>query len=107
MSPADHISSLLLIRLLIDAYDPSGAGQYPLPTIEELARGVTDPASRVTYGRPTTAEHYVTFRTRLEQLFEWGLVGARRLQAMRQALQPFDEAFAWTPQPARSRAPAA
>src|SRR5947209_8673965 len=84
---------ILLIRLLSDAFAPStegGAGD--LPTVDELALGITDPEARVTYRRPNRPERYGRFRALIGRLLEGSLIEPERAEVIERALSPFDAA---------------
>jgi hypothetical protein len=83
---------LLLIRILIDAYDPSG-WRYPLPSVARLAQGLADASQRITYLAPETRSHYPEFRRKFEELLASGTMGRERTEVARRALAPFDAAF--------------
>ena len=90
--------SILLIRLLIDAYDPDANDTYgSVPSIEQLTRGTTDPASRVTYCAAPTRANYSTFRQRMEQLICSPIIEPDKAHRLRAGLAPFDEVFEWQP----------
>jgi hypothetical protein len=88
----DEFFRILLIRLLIDAFDP-GNWPYDAPSLEELARGLDDPSRRVTYGLKTTAEHYGDFRKKLQKLLNSPILDADQAECMVKGIQPFDRAF--------------
>lgn len=90
----DEHFRLLLIRLLIDAFDRSGC-RYDLPPLPELVRGLTDPAALVTYRAAATAGHYAEFRGKLRELLGEGLTAGRPGETIRAGVRPFDEAFGW------------
>ncbi len=90
----DHFR-LLLIRLLIAAFDPEG-GPYPLPGLAELERGLTEPGVRVGYG-DTARCNYPAFRDALEQVLCGDVFPARSVDVLRSGLAAFDAAFAWQP----------
>lgn len=84
---------VLLVRLLIDAFDRSG-WSYEAPQIRELAKGLKDPTSRVTYLQTETRREYPEFRQKLERLLTSGLFDGAVVSSLRAGIRPFDEAFA-------------
>ena len=85
---------LLLVRLLIDAYNPAG-WSYEVPLIEELAKGLTDSCSRVTYLKQETRQQYPEFRTKLQRLIDSNLLNAQRVSVLSDGVKPFDRAFGY------------
>jgi hypothetical protein len=94
----DERFSLLLTRLLIDAFDAQGNG-YKVPDLATLVRGLTRSDTPVTYGSPRTVAHYPTFRTHMERLLTEGAIEPSQAGPMAAALEPFDRALGWSPQP--------
>lgn len=88
----DEYFRILLIRLLIDAFDPGGWG-YDAPAIEELARGLTDPSRRVTYRSAGTASHYEEFRGKLRRLLDAPLLTPEQRGRIAEGVRPFDRAY--------------
>jgi len=88
----DESFRLLLVRLLIDAYDRSG-WYYEVPSIENLVKGITDSSNRVTYLQDKTREQYPEFRTKLQQLIESGLLDDEKASILEKGVKPFDLAF--------------
>jgi hypothetical protein len=91
----DDAFRLLLVRLLIDAYDQSG-WVYEIPSVDNLAKGITDESNRITYLQETTRERYPEFRSKLQELLESGVLGDARASIMEEGVRPFDRAFGWT-----------
>jgi hypothetical protein len=91
----DRQFRLLLIRLLIDAFDPDG-GPYLVPSLAELERGLRDPRARVIYEEHART-NYPLFRGELERLLASGLFPARCVAGIRSGLSAFDLAYAWQP----------
>jgi hypothetical protein len=91
----DEYFRILLIRLLIDAFDPGG-WPYDTPPLLELARGLTDPSAHVTYRRDGTAGHYDEFRGKLQRLLDSSLLDDRQRQVIVESVVPFDRAFGAT-----------
>lgn len=91
----DDYFRILLIRLLIDAFD-AGGWSYDAPPLEELARGLDDPSRRVTYRAEATAEHYREFRDKLQSLLDSPVLDAEQVGRMERGVRPFDRAFGWS-----------
>lgn len=85
---------LLLVRLLIDAYDRSG-WFYEVPCLGDLLRGITDSCNRVTYLKEETRQRYPEFRAKLQQLLESNLLSNDKVSLLRDGVQPFDQAFGY------------
>ena len=81
---------LLLIRVLIELFDPSGVA-YAVPSLSELADGLGDPSSSVHYSA-SDADTYATFRSRLDGIVAGPWAQERRDQVS-PALQTFDAWF--------------
>ena len=88
----DNHFRLLLVRLLIDAYDRSG-WFYEVPSLDDLAKGITDKSLRVTYLQEKTRQHYPEFRSKLQQLIESGLLDDEKASILHDGVRPFDRAF--------------
>lgn len=91
----DRHFRLLLIRLLIDAFDPDG-GPYLVPSLAELERGLKDPGARVVY-EELARRNYPGFRQELERLLCSDLFPASRVEGIRSGLAAFDVAYSWQP----------
>ena len=89
---ADQRLRLLLLALLEDLI-PDVDGLRALPTVEELARGLTDPTAPVTYATTEAAHEYPTFRNRIEALCQIPIFQGRRADRIREHLRPFDEYY--------------
>jgi hypothetical protein len=94
----DEYFRILLIRLLIDAFDP-GDWTYDAPPLDELTRGLDDRSRRVTYHAEATAEHYNEFRSKLQKLLDSPILDAGQAERMTAAIQPFDRAFGMSASP--------
>lgn len=83
---------LLLVRLLINAYDKSG-WSYEVPSLNDLAEGITDGSSRVTYLQEETRQNYSVFRPKLQKLIEGKLLDDEKASILENGVRPFDQAF--------------
>lgn len=88
----DNSLRLLLVRLLIDAYDRS-EWVYEIPSINDLAKGITDKSNRITYVQEQTRQRYSEFRPKLQELIECGILGDERASIIQDEVRPFDKAF--------------
>lgn len=88
----DRTFRVLLVRLLVEAFDDSD-WRYDAPAVAELLRGLEDPAAPVTYREPGVEERYAAFRATLDELCDARLVGEARVEALRRAAAPFDAAL--------------
>jgi len=91
----DEQFRLLLIRLLIDAYDPSG-WPYDVPSMDELTAGLVDAANRVIYLKDSTRQRYPHFRYQLQQLIQSGLLSEKRTSILKNGIASFDRALGWS-----------
>ena len=87
---------ILLIRLLIDAYDRSD-WPYGVPSLDELVKGLSNPDSRVTYTKPETRQKYREFRSKFQALLDSDLLRDDQLEILSNGIQPFDRAFEFSP----------
>lgn len=83
---------LLLVRLLINAYDQSG-WSYEVPSLDGLIQGITNKSNRVTYLQEQTRQRYPEFRSKLQQLLESGFFDDEKASALYNGVRPFDQAF--------------
>lgn len=90
----DEHFRLLLVRLLIDAYDRSG-WEYEVPALKKLERGLSDEGSRVTYRGKKTAGNYPEFRNKLHDLMMSGTLDKEKVEIMSSGVMRFDRAFGW------------
>jgi hypothetical protein len=95
----DQDFRLLLIRLLIDAWDDSG-WKYNLPLASEMARGRRDASNRVTYRSAEAQANFPIFRTKLQQLIDLGTLDRAIVGSLKEGVQEFDERFQWSAVPA-------
>ncbi|MGF1497073.1 MAG: hypothetical protein ACFB8W_09665 [Elainellaceae cyanobacterium] len=84
---------ILLIRLLINAYDPSD-WPYAVPTLESLQRGLLQDGNPVTYRQAKTHRRYSEFRHKLSQFITSGVLTPARQRILREGIRPFDQALA-------------
>jgi hypothetical protein len=89
---ADQRLALVLLALLEDLI-PDQSGLRSLPTVEELARGLTDPTAPVTYATVEAAHEYPIFRERIEALGRSPVFRGPRADQIRERLRPFDEYY--------------
>lgn len=94
-SHEDGSFRLLLVRLLIDAYDQSG-WKYEIPEVNDLIKGLTDESNRITYLKETTRERYPEFRSKLQELIECSILSDERASSIENGVRVFDQAFGWT-----------
>lgn len=80
---------LLLVRLLIDAFDSSG-WRYELPTLSELMEGIRDKTKPVTYLEPATRSNYAEFRNKISRLIESDLFVADRAAVLEEGARKFE-----------------
>jgi hypothetical protein len=64
-----------------------------LPSVAELARGLSDPNASVTYDSPVAASEYSTFRQLIEDLCQCPIMQGRRAKRILTLIDPFDEHF--------------
>lgn len=83
---------LLLMRLLVDAYDQSGRS-YQLPLIDDLTKGITDPTARITYCDTQTRQGYPLFRQKVLQIIGSGLLDPMKAAIMQDELSLFERMF--------------
>lgn len=88
---------LLLIRLLADSLRPRDGSIWrsaDLPSIEQLARGISDPAQPITYRSESARRYYPEFRRKVERMLAGPVFDDAMADEMRSALRAFDLAFA-------------
>ncbi|GAX37566.1 hypothetical protein [Nodularia sp. NIES-3585] len=83
---------LLLVRLLINAYDQSG-WVYEVPDLVGLVKGITDKSNRVTYIKEETRQHYPEFRSKLQKLIDSELLDDEKAGILIEGVRPFDQIF--------------
>ncbi|MEM9163069.1 MAG: hypothetical protein AAGC54_08370 [Cyanobacteria bacterium P01_F01_bin.4] len=83
---------LLLIRLLVDAFDDSDWA-YDLPELEVLIAGLTDDSSPVVYKVKETRDKYYEFRGKFSKLLSSKVLREEQKRILLNGLRPFDEAF--------------
>jgi hypothetical protein len=88
----DEFFRILFLALLEDLV-PAPDGRRVVPEVEELARGLTDPAAPVTYGSEWAVREYPTFRGAIDELSESPIFRGDRAERLRERLRPFDEHF--------------
>jgi hypothetical protein len=87
----DELFRLLLLAILEDLL-PSPGGRV-VPSVDELARGLTDPSAPVTYGSETASEQYPAFREMLDETCEAPIFAGERAERIRKLVSPFDRHF--------------
>ncbi len=100
----DEHFRILLIRLLIDAFD-SGGWAYDAPPVDDLVPGLTDPSRRVTYTSPKAAANFDEFRTKLQRLIESPILTPAQASKIAEGVERFDLAFRWSPAKAAHAVP--
>lgn len=90
----DEDFRILLIRLLIDAFDDSD-WPYDVPALSALVDGITNANAAVTCATEKSRSGYPGFRNKLEELLQAGLLSDEQVAGMRASVEPFDKAFAW------------
>jgi hypothetical protein len=88
----DH--RILLIRLLIDAFDESDWA-YDVPALASLVDGITNELTAVTCATEKARISYPGFRRKLEELLQSALLSEAQVTGMRVSIEPFDAAFDW------------
>ena len=88
----DEHFRILLIRLLIDAFDKSG-WLYEVPELDELLKGITDVSKRVTYKQDATRQHYGEFRSKLQTLLDSKLLNDEKISIISDRIGHFDRVF--------------
>ncbi|MGH3029506.1 MAG: hypothetical protein ACRDNE_01835 [Gaiellaceae bacterium] len=89
----DQGFSLLLIRLLVAAYEMS-RWCHDLPSLPRLVAGLRDATAPVTYRAPETRAKYETFRSKLDALIASGLLPTKGVETVARSIEPFDAALA-------------
>jgi hypothetical protein len=87
----DELFRLLLLAMLEDLI-PSDGGRV-VPTVDELARGLTDPNQPVSYHSATAVEQYPIFRGLLDDLCASPIFAGPRAERLRELVRPFDAHF--------------
>lgn len=90
----DDSFRLLLVRLLIDAYDRSD-WVYEIPSVDELAKGITDQSNRITYIEEKTRQRYPEFRSKLQELIDCGILDDEKISIIQKGVRPFDQALGY------------
>lgn len=90
----DEHFRLLLIRLLIDAFDRTGHA-YAVPSLAELTDAVHGRSDRVGYSDPQTRSHYPEFRGKLSALLGSSYFDPESRKACEAAIALFDQVMQW------------
>lgn len=85
---------LLLVRLLIDAYDKSD-WPYEVPPLNQLIRGIDDASQRVTYTQEKTWQNYPEFRAKLQSLIDSKLLDDEKSSVLANGVRCFDRRYGW------------
>ncbi|BAZ39521.1 hypothetical protein NIES4101_54750 [Calothrix sp. NIES-4101] len=88
----DESFRILLIRLLINAFDDS-AWKYYVPEVDELVKGITDTSNCVTYTQQKTRENYREFRSKLQMLIDSPILNDDKATILSEGACNFDRAF--------------
>ena len=79
---------------MLEELIPSRDGGEPaLPRVEELARGLDDPSTPVSYDSEAAAREYPTFRGLIAEMSEAPIFRGPRAEAIRKLIEPFDRHF--------------
>ena len=89
----DELFRVLLLAMLEDLV-PAADGKRVIPTVNELARGLTDPSNPVTYGSRVAVQEFPIFRAMVEDLCESPVMRGERANRLRELIRPFDDHFA-------------
>lgn len=101
---ADEHFRVLLVRLLVDAYQ-STETEAILPSLAEIHRGLAGQGKRVHYRGENPPKNYPEFRGKLDQLMASGVLDERQVRVLREGVAPFDVAMKWTtPEPVKAAA---
>lgn len=90
----DECFRILLIRLLIEAFDKSG-WKYQVPSLDELIKGITDSTNFVTYIQDQTRQNYNEFRTKLQTIIESQLLDEQKISILSEGATKFDKVFGY------------
>ncbi|MAE59847.1 MAG: hypothetical protein CMJ49_00665 [Planctomycetaceae bacterium] len=88
----DKRFTVLLARLLIDAYDHSD-WPYEVPHLDVIARGINDPSQPVTFMDEENTQRYPEFRQIFDNLLNCDLLDEHQKAPLREGIKPFDAAF--------------
>ena len=80
---------ILLVRLLVDAYE-STETESAVPSLAELRKALTGESKRIDYRGTTAAKNYPEFRDKLQQLIDSGILDDRKIRVLREGIAPFD-----------------
>lgn len=86
----DELFRLLSLALLEEL---SSESDRALPSVAELARGLSDPTAPVTYDTNVAISQYPTFRRSIDDLCQAPIMRGARAQQIRTLIRPFDEHF--------------
>ncbi|MDR3635557.1 MAG: hypothetical protein P4L84_17265 [Isosphaeraceae bacterium] len=89
---ADDLFRILLLALLEDLI-PDDRGGRVVPQVEELARGLGDPDSPVSYCSESAARAYPKFRAMVAEMCDAPIFAGERSARIGRSLIPFDDHF--------------
>jgi hypothetical protein len=89
----DECFRILLIRLLIEAFDQSG-WKYQVPELDELIKGIKDSKNSVTYIQNKTRENYSEFHTKLQSLINSQILDEQKASILSDGAAKFNKVFA-------------
>ena len=89
----DEVFRLLFLALLEDLIPDPGRPRVML-TVDELARGLTDPSAPVTYGSKVAIQEYPIFRAMIDDLCVSPVMQGARGDRIKELIHPFDDHFA-------------
>jgi len=93
-SVTDELFRILLLALLETLVAQSGQKRV-VPTVAELARGLTDPQQPVCYMGEHLPASYQKFRGELAEMATAPIFAGARAAQLTELLQPFDQHFNW------------
>ena len=88
----DSYFRILLMRLLIDAYDRSG-WRYDIPSLDVLKKGLITSSNRVTYLQEETRQNYPEFRSKLQSLIDSKILDDEKVSILSEGIRSFDRVF--------------
>ncbi len=89
----DEHFRLLLIRLLVDAFDAADQEHYNLPTLEDFQQSLSGDSSIVSLESDNCADKYRQFRAKMTELMASAYLSEAQRDWFDQVLHPFDRKF--------------